>query len=42
MEYLERRRSLVDERLEAVLDDVEPETLAAEVKHVAHGDRVGL
>ncbi|WP_225335182.1 polyprenyl synthetase family protein [Halomicrobium urmianum] len=35
MEYLERRRNLVEDRLEEVLDGVEPETLAEEVGHVA-------
>ncbi|AAV47853.1 farnesyl-diphosphate synthase [Haloarcula quadrata] len=35
MEYLERRRDRVEERLEAVLDSVEPEELADEVRHVA-------
>jgi geranylgeranyl diphosphate synthase type I len=42
MEYLERRRSLVADRLEAVLADVEPETLSSEVEHVvlAGGKRV--
>ncbi|WP_226022744.1 polyprenyl synthetase family protein [Halomicrobium salinisoli] len=35
MEYLERRRDLVEDRLEAVLDGVEPETLSEEVGHVA-------
>jgi geranylgeranyl diphosphate synthase type I len=35
MEYLERRRTMVEERLEAVLDRVEPDELAAEVRHVA-------
>jgi geranylgeranyl diphosphate synthase type I len=34
MEYLERRRSRVEDRLEAVLDGVEPSELAAEVRHV--------
>jgi len=34
MEYLERRRDRVEERLEAVLDGVEPEELADEVRHV--------
>jgi len=34
MEYLERRRDRVEERIEAVLDDVEPEELADEVRHV--------
>ena len=35
MEYLESRRDRVEERLEAVLDDVEPDELADEVRHVA-------
>lgn len=35
MEYLERRRARVEERLEAVLDGVEPSELATEVRHVA-------
>ncbi|MBV0925295.1 polyprenyl synthetase family protein [Halomicroarcula limicola] len=35
MEHLERRRDRVEERLEAVLDGVEPEQLAEEVRHVA-------
>ncbi|AUG46328.1 isopentenyl pyrophosphate isomerase [Haloarcula taiwanensis] len=35
MEYLERRRDRVEERLEAVLDSVEPDELADEVRHVA-------
>ncbi|MDS0278604.1 polyprenyl synthetase family protein [Halomicroarcula sp. S1AR25-4] len=35
MEYLERRRDRVEERLEAVLDGIEPEELADEVRHVA-------
>ncbi|WP_181686352.1 polyprenyl synthetase family protein [Halorhabdus salina] len=34
MEYLERRRGLVEERLEAVLSRVDPETLSAELEHV--------
>ncbi|WP_336001391.1 polyprenyl synthetase family protein [Halorientalis halophila] len=34
MEYLERRRALVEERLEAVLDGVEPAELADELDHV--------
>jgi geranylgeranyl diphosphate synthase type I len=34
MEYLERRRDRVEERIEAVLDGVEPEELADEVRHV--------
>ncbi|WP_276273071.1 polyprenyl synthetase family protein [Haloarcula litorea] len=35
MEYLKRRRDRVEERLEAVLDGVEPSELAEEVRHVA-------
>ncbi|MBX0296332.1 polyprenyl synthetase family protein [Haloarcula nitratireducens] len=35
MEHLERRRDRVEERLETVLDAVEPEQLADEVRHVA-------
>ncbi|NLV09594.1 polyprenyl synthetase family protein [Halomicrobium sp. HM KBTZ05] len=35
MEYLQRRRDRVEERLEAVLDGVEPDELADEVRHVA-------
>ncbi|MFC7018174.1 polyprenyl synthetase family protein [Halomicroarcula sp. GCM10025743] len=35
MEYLHRRRDRVEERLEAVLDDVEPSALADQVRHVA-------
>ncbi|MFB6223687.1 MAG: polyprenyl synthetase family protein [Haloarcula sp.] len=35
MEYLERRRDRVEERLQAVLDSVEPDELADEVRHVA-------
>ncbi|WP_122087971.1 polyprenyl synthetase family protein [Halalkalicoccus subterraneus] len=35
MEYLERRRALVDERLEEVVEGVEPERLASEVRHTA-------
>jgi geranylgeranyl diphosphate synthase type I len=35
MEYLERRRSRVEERLEAVLDAVEPSELADEVRHIS-------
>ena len=35
MEYLKSRRDRVEERLEAVLDDVEPDELADEVRHVA-------
>lgn len=35
MEYLERRRELVEDRLEAVLDGVEPPTLREQVEHVS-------
>jgi len=35
MEYLESRRARVEERLEAVLEDVEPPELGEEVRHVA-------
>jgi len=35
MEYLERRRDRVEERLQAVLDGVEPDELAEELRHVA-------
>jgi geranylgeranyl diphosphate synthase type I len=35
MEYLERRRGLVEDRLEAVLDGVEPPALAEQVRHVS-------
>jgi geranylgeranyl diphosphate synthase type I len=35
MEYLERRRSRVEDRLEEVLDAVEPSELADEVRHVS-------
>ena len=35
MEYLERRRDRVEDRLKAVLDSVEPDELADEVRHVA-------
>ncbi|WP_276260439.1 polyprenyl synthetase family protein [Haloglomus litoreum] len=35
MEYLERRRGLVEDRLEAVLDGMEPPTLAEQVRHVS-------
>lgn len=34
MEYLERRRERVEERLKAVLDDVEPANLRGELEHV--------
>jgi len=42
MEYLERRRALVGDRLEAVLEDVEPDILGEQVRHVvlAGGKRV--
>ena len=35
MDYPESRRALVEERLETVLDRVEPSELADEVRHVA-------
>ncbi|MCL9812394.1 polyprenyl synthetase family protein [Natranaeroarchaeum aerophilus] len=35
MKFLERRRGLVEDRLEAVLDEVEPTELSEEVEHVA-------
>jgi geranylgeranyl diphosphate synthase type I len=35
MEYLERRRALVESRLEAVLDDTDPETMTDRVRHVS-------
>ncbi|PSP94037.1 isopentenyl pyrophosphate isomerase [Halobacteriales archaeon QS_4_62_28] len=35
MEYLQRRRDRVEERLEEVLGEVEPDELAGEVRHVA-------
>lgn len=35
MELLERRQALIEERLVAVIDGVEPETLNEEVRHVA-------
>jgi len=35
MEFLERRQSLVEDRLGAVVDGVEPSELEAEVRHVA-------
>jgi geranylgeranyl diphosphate synthase type I len=35
MEYLERRRGLVEDRLEAVLDGVEPAALREQVEHVS-------
>ncbi|WP_435196533.1 polyprenyl synthetase family protein [Natronomonas sp. EA1] len=35
MEYLERRRSRIESRLEAVLDGVEPSELREEVEHVS-------
>lgn len=34
MEFLERRRRLVEDRLEAVVDSVEPEQLSDEMEHV--------
>ncbi len=42
MEYLQRRVALVDERLEAAIDAVEPDELSAELEHVvlAGGKRV--
>jgi geranylgeranyl diphosphate synthase type I len=42
MEYLERRVALVEDRLEAVIDELEPEELSDEVGHVvlAGGKRV--
>ncbi|MDZ5811161.1 polyprenyl synthetase family protein [Halorubrum sp. AD140] len=42
MEYLERRVALVEERLEAVIDELEPDELSDEVAHVvlAGGKRV--
>ncbi|EMA62833.1 polyprenyl synthetase family protein [Halorubrum kocurii] len=42
MEYLERRVALVEDRLKAVIDEVEPDELSAEVGHVvlAGGKRV--
>ena len=42
MEYLERRRALVDERLEAVVAEVEPDQLADELRHavLSGGKRV--
>ncbi|MWV63435.1 polyprenyl synthetase family protein [Halorubrum sp. JWXQ-INN 858] len=42
MEYLQRRVTLVDERLEAAIDAVEPDELSAELEHVvlAGGKRV--
>jgi geranylgeranyl diphosphate synthase type I len=42
MEYLERRVGLVEDRLETVIDDLEPEELSDEVGHVvlAGGKRV--
>ncbi|MFB6236357.1 MAG: polyprenyl synthetase family protein [Halopenitus sp.] len=42
MEYLERRVGLVDDRLQAVIDDVEPDELSHELEHVvlAGGKRV--
>ncbi|EMA42471.1 polyprenyl synthetase family protein [Halococcus saccharolyticus] len=35
MEYLERRRAMVEERLEAVCEASEPDDLAAQLEHVA-------
>ncbi len=35
MKFLERRRGLVEDRLEAVLDEVEPTELSEELEHVA-------
>ncbi|MFC7235333.1 polyprenyl synthetase family protein [Halosegnis marinus] len=35
MEYLERRRERIEDRLEAVLADVEPERLRGQVEHVS-------
>ncbi|MEF8789930.1 MAG: polyprenyl synthetase family protein [Haloarculaceae archaeon] len=35
MEYLERRRARIEDRLEAVLDAVEPAALAEQVRHVS-------
>ena len=42
MEYLQRRVALVDERLESVIESVEPDELSAELEHVvlAGGKRV--
>ena len=42
MEYLQRRVALVDERIETVIDDVDPDELSAELEHVvlAGGKRV--
>ncbi len=42
MEYLQRRVALVDDRLEAAIDAVEPDELSAELEHVvlAGGKRV--
>ena len=42
MEYLERRRSMVADRLEAVVERVEPDTLGGQLEHVvlAGGKRV--
>ncbi|RRJ31286.1 polyprenyl synthetase family protein [Halocatena pleomorpha] len=42
MEYLQTRRDRVEQRLESVLDDVAPNTLGSEVRHVslAGGKRV--
>jgi geranylgeranyl diphosphate synthase type I len=38
MEYLARRRDRVEERLESVIEDVEPPTLREELRHVALAD----
>ncbi|MFQ3320875.1 MAG: geranylgeranyl diphosphate synthase type I [Natronomonas sp.] len=35
MEYLERRRALVESRLEAVLDDTEPDAMTERLEHVS-------
>ena len=42
MELLERRRALIEDRLVAVVDDMEPETLSDEVRHsvLSGGKRV--
>ncbi len=37
MEYLDRRRGRIEDRLEAVLDGVEPSALGDQVRHVALG-----
>jgi len=43
MEYLERRVALAEDRLEAVIDEVEPDELSEEVGHVvlAGGKQAG-